>query len=366
MNESQTVLVMAGGTGGHVFPALAVAARLQEWGWRVEWLGTESGMEARVVPANGIPLNCISVVGLRGKSWRKLLVAPWFLLKAVLETWSVFRRVSPDVVLGMGGFVSGPGGVCAALRRVPLVIHEQNAVAGTANRLLARLANNVLSAFPGVLPACVQVGNPVRKEIAMLAGSVREPYAATRRLRVLVLGGSQGARALNALVPQALALLPELTRPEVLHQSGKLLHEETVSGYNQSGVDARIEPFVENMASLYQWADLAICRAGAMTVSELACAGLPALLVPLPGAIDDHQTYNARWLVDAGGARLLPQAGLTAEILASEIQACIENPDVLIKRVVGLQKLAAPEAAKAVADACVQASLFKETRRVQE
>lgn len=355
-NASSTILVMAGGTGGHVFPALAVSQVLRDRGWRVEWLGTAQGIESRVVPEQGIPLNMISAVGLRGKGIVQLLAAPLHLLRAFCQTLGVFRRTRPAVVLGMGGFVTGPGGVCAWLLGVPLVIHEQNAIAGTANRMLSHIAYTVLSAFPNVFAAGKCVGNPVRVPIAALVKQPRNTVSADRPLRLLVLGGSLGAQALNTLVPEALALLPDTLRPEVFHQAGRVLCEETQAHYQQCGVAARVEPFVDDMASMYQWADLAICRSGAMTVSELACARLPAFLVPFPFAIDDHQTHNAQWLVDAGGAKRFPQSMLTASLLAAEIRQCVEHREQLQKMSAALQPLSHPEAAETVATFCEQAA----------
>lgn len=354
--QARRVLVMAGGTGGHVFPALAVARVLRARGWQVAWLGTQNGIESRVVPANAIPLHCITAVGLRGKGLAKLLAAPWHLLRAQWQSLQLFREYRPDVVLGMGGFAAGPGGLSAFLLRTPLVIHEQNAVAGTTNRLLSRLATRVLSAFPGVFVRGEVVGNPVRAEIAALAAAMKTASRADMPLRLLVLGGSQGARALNTLLPQALAALPEALRPEVFHQAGASLLEETRENYHRAGVTAHIDAFVDDMAAMYRWADLAVCRAGAMTVSELACAQLPALLVPFPFAIDDHQTANARWLVDAGAARLFAQDTLDASHLAQCLRELIDDRTVLQAMAEAMRQLARPESAEAVADICEAAS----------
>lgn len=366
ISRQRRALIMAGGTGGHVFPALAVAKILQQRGWQVEWLGTENGIEARVAPTNHFKLHCITAVGLRGKSLANLLVAPLYLMWALCQSLGVLFRYKPDVVLGMGGFASAPGGVSAFLLRIPLVIHEQNAVAGTTNRLLSALAGRVLSAFPSVFKNGEPVGNPVRDDIAALLFEKNVAPSPDQQLRLFVLGGSQGARALNNLLPSALALLPDALRPEIFHQAGNNLLDETRNNYQQAGVAARIEPFVDDMASMYRWADLAVCRAGAMTVSELACAQLPALLIPLPSAIDDHQTANAQWLVDAGAARLLPQATLTAEKLAADLRDLIENRNVLEAMSHAMKSLAKPESANVVADICESASLKNNGKSIED
>ncbi|MBK8287425.1 MAG: undecaprenyldiphospho-muramoylpentapeptide beta-N-acetylglucosaminyltransferase [Cellvibrionales bacterium] len=366
ISRQRRALIMAGGTGGHVFPALAVAKILQQRGWQVEWLGTENGIEARVAPTNHFKLHCITAVGLRGKSLVNLLVAPLYLMWALCQSLRVLFRYKPDVVLGMGGFASAPGGVSAFLLRIPLVIHEQNAVAGTTNRLLSALAGRVLSAFPSVFKNGEPVGNPVRDDIAALLFEKNVAPSPDQQLRLFVLGGSQGARALNNLLPSALALLPDALRPEIFHQAGNNLLDETRNNDQQAGVAARIEPFVDDMASMYRWADLAVCRAGAMTVSELACAQLPALLIPLPSAIDDHQTANAQWLVDAGAARLLPQATLTAEKLAADLRDLIENRNVLEAMSHAMKSLAKPESANVVADICESASLKNNGKSIED
>ncbi|HSC74990.1 MAG TPA: undecaprenyldiphospho-muramoylpentapeptide beta-N-acetylglucosaminyltransferase [Pseudomonadales bacterium] len=361
--KKQRALIMAGGTGGHVFPALAVAKILRQRGWHVEWLGTENGIESRIVPANDFILHCITAVGLRGKESKKLLVAPLHLLRAQWQSLKIFMRFRPDVVLGMGGFASGPGGLSAFLMRVPMVIHEQNAIAGTTNRILAKLAARTLSAFPSVFPRGETVGNPVRDEIAALAFAKKVISFPDEPLHLLVLGGSQGAQALNNLLPAALALLPENIRPDVFHQAGSNLLEETRKHYQAMNVTARVEPFIEDMASMYRWADLAVCRAGAMTVSELTCAQLPALLIPLPSAIDDHQTANAQWLVDAGAARLLPQATLNVEKLAGILRELIENRNKLqdVSRI--MKSLAKPESTNIVADICEISAVKSDSKR---
>lgn len=313
---SKTIVIMAGGTGGHIMPGLAVADTLRDAGWKVVWMGNPDGMEARLVPARKYEMAWVRFAALRGKGLLRKLLLPFNLLRGFAQAWGAFGRLRPNVVLGMGGFISFPGGMMAALRGIPLVLHEQNSVAGLANRVLAGVADRVLTGFPQALQKGRWVGNPVRPEIAALpAPEVRYP-ARAGRLRVLVLGGSLGAQALNDTVPQALALIPPETRPEVLHQSGEKHLEALRAAYAAAGVTARTAAFIDDMAGAYAWADLVICRAGALTVAELACAGVASILVPFPHAVDDHQTGNARFLANAGAAMLLPQNELTAERLA--------------------------------------------------
>ncbi|HEY9199571.1 MAG TPA: undecaprenyldiphospho-muramoylpentapeptide beta-N-acetylglucosaminyltransferase, partial [Gammaproteobacteria bacterium] len=310
------VLIMAGGTGGHVFPALAVADELRRAGQPVLWLGTQEGLEAKVVPAAGLPVAWIRVRGLRGKGLLRLLSAPFMLAGALWQAGSVLLRARPRAVLGMGGFVTGPGGFMAWLLRRPLLIHEQNSVAGLTNRLLAPLAGRVLEAFPGSLPARVHpvhTGNPVRGAITEVVPP-RERFAArSGRTRLLVLGGSLGAQALNEILPQALALLPSGQRPEVRHQAGMKLIDAARAAYRRAGVEAQVDAFVDDMAAAYAWADLVVCRAGALTIAELTAVGVGAILVPYPHAVDDHQTGNARYLVNAGAALLIPQSELDVD-----------------------------------------------------
>ena len=343
---------MAGGTGGNVFPALAVAHVLRARDIAVCWLGTRRGIEAELVPANRFPIQYIDVVGLRGKGWRKLVSAPWQLLRALRQAITVLRRERPDVVLGFGGFASGPGGLAAKLLRIPLVIHEQNAVAGTTNRLLAKVADRVLSAFPDTLPDAVWTGNPVRSAIAALAAPQQRIAPADRPRHLLVLGGSLGALAINQIMPEALALLPEAQRPDIRHQCGKDHVEATVAAYGQRGVKAEVEPFIEDMADAYGWADMVVCRAGALTVSELASAGIGAILIPYPHAIDDHQTGNGQWLVEQGAADMIRQQDLTAEKLATLLADWLADATGLQQRAVNARKLASPDVAQTVAKIC--------------
>lgn len=312
------VMIMAGGTGGHVYPALAVAHELKARGHQIVWMGAPESFEARVVPAQGFPIEFVRVSGLRGKGLVKLLLAPLLIARAMLDAWAALRRREPAVVLGMGGFAAGPGGLVARLWGVPLVIHEQNAAAGLTNRWLARLARRVLEAFPDTFRGAETVGNPVRA--AIRAVPAPEARLAGRRGpgRVLVIGGSQGSRALNERMPEALALLPAAQRPEVRHQAGRTL-DVARAAYERAGMPASVTAFIEDMADAYAWADLVVCRAGASTVAELAAAGCGAVLVPYPHAVDDHQTRNAEYLVRAGAAVLIPEPQLDARRLADTL-----------------------------------------------
>jgi UDP-N-acetylglucosamine--N-acetylmuramyl-(pentapeptide) pyrophosphoryl-undecaprenol N-acetylglucosamine transferase len=349
------VLIMAGGTGGHVFPALAVARALRGRNETVVWLGTRQGLESRLVPQEGFPLETIRVSGLRRKGPDAWLTAPWQLLVAIIDALRVVRERRPKVVLGMGGFASGPGGFAAWLLGRPLVIHEQNTVAGLTNRLLAGLAREVLEAFPGSFSAgrATRVtGNPVRDDISALPDPRQRLAGRTGPLRVLVLGGSQGARVLNETVPEALALLDEPARPEVWHQAGPATLEVARAAYREAGVSARVDAFIEDMAVAYAWADLVVCRSGALTVSELAAAGLPAVLVPFPGAVDDHQTRNAAFLVDRGAAVLVPQPEFSPQRLATELRRYGADRTRVLEAALRARELARPGATGEIADLC--------------
>ena len=346
------VLLTAGGTGGHVYPALAVASELMERGYRVEWVGTRRGLEHRVVPAAGITLHCLAVRGVRGKSiLHKLLGLTYLALAAVQALWLVYRR-APRCVVGMGGYVAGPAGVAAWLLRKPLLIHEQNAVPGTTNKLLAKMATRILVAFPNAIAGAEYCGNPVRAEIAQLPEPNHHVAAADRQLRLLVLGGSLGAQAINECLPEALTQLPEDLCPQVRHQCGRQHEQQTLEAYRRANVAARVEPFISDMAEAYGWADLVLCRSGALTVSELAVAGVGSILVPYPHAIDDHQTANARWLANVGAAVLLPQNEMTSDRLAEVLQQWLSNRSQLRSMAVRARKQAKTDAATVVADAC--------------
>ncbi|HSG58163.1 MAG TPA: undecaprenyldiphospho-muramoylpentapeptide beta-N-acetylglucosaminyltransferase [Woeseiaceae bacterium] len=351
------ILVMAGGTGGHVYPALAVANALRERSRSVVWLGTHRGLESRVVPAAGIDIEWVSVKGLRRKGAAALLVAPFQLAWALLQSLGVILRRRPAAVLGMGGFVSGPGGLAACLTLRPLLIHEQNAVAGLTNRLLARLARVVLQAFPGSFNSRVvaeTVGNPVRADIAAVPPPAERYAAHEGRLRLLVLGGSQGALALNETVPAALALLAEGERPLVRHQCGEATLELTRQAYARHELDAGVVPFIEDMAGAYEWADLVVCRSGALTVAELCAVGLPALFVPYPAAVDDHQRANARPMADAGAAVIIDQSMLTPEVLATQLREWLADRGDLQQRAEQARSLARPDALARITELCLQ------------
>ncbi len=353
------ILIMAGGTGGHVFPALAVAHYLTERGHQVSWLGTQRGMEAELVPANGFEIDTISIAGLRGNGLLGWLVAPLRISRAVIQALGVVRRRKPDAVLGMGGFVTGPGGVAAKLSGCPLLIHEQNAIAGLTNRILSRIANRVLEAFPNTFVGSKvsHTGNPVRIDIAALPAPAVRFAGREGPLRLLVVGGSLGALALNEMIPQALSLIGAGQRPEVHHQCGKRHDEVTRKAYESVGVTAEVMPFIDDMAAQYAWADLVICRAGALTVSELALAGVASILVPYPHAVDDHQTANGGYLLEEAAAQLVQQAELTpaslAQMLTEYCGDVAEGRKKCVAMAENARRLAKPEATADVAAACL-------------
>ncbi len=322
---SNSILIMAGGTGGHIFPALAVADLLRAQGWRVTWLGAPGSMEADLVPRHGYEMAWVRFSGVRGKGLLRLLLLPSDLLVALWQSTVAILRHRPDVVLGMGGYITFPGGVAAALLRRPLVIHEQNSIAGLSNKVLARIAQRVLSGFPEVLPHAIWCGNPVRSDIAALPEPQQRYGSRKGKLNILVVGGSLGAKALNEAMPKALALLQQDARPNVLHQTGKQHFEAVKLSYQRAGVQADIKPFMDEMARHYGNADLVICRAGALTVAELAAAGVASILIPFPFAVDDHQTRNAEFLSRRGAAVLLPQSDLSAERLAQLLSDLVDG-----------------------------------------
>ncbi len=348
--SERTALVMAGGTGGHIFPGLAVAEALRARGWRVHWLGAPNSMEAQLVPPRGFPLETVNFGGVRGKGLKAYAFLPLRILHSFWQSLRIVRRVRPQVVVGLGGYITFPGGMMSVLLGKPLVLHEQNSVAGMANRVLAGVADRVYSAFPGVLKKSEWVGNPLREAF------LRQPAPAARfagrsgPLKLLVVGGSLGAKALNEIVPQALARIPAAQRPQVLHQSGAKQIDELRANYAQAGVAAELTPFIEDTASAYAEADLVICRAGASTVTEIAAVGAPALFVPFPHAVDDHQTTNARFLVDSGGGWLVPQRELTPDRLATMLITLTR--DELLQRAVAAKKLEKTQATEQVVAAC--------------
>ncbi len=356
---------MAGGTGGHVFPALAVAEALRAQGMQVFWIGTRRGMESRLVPEHGFEIEWVRIEGLRGKSLAQRLAGPFQLLGALLQAREILRRRGPGAVLGMGGFASGPGGLAARALGLPLVIHEQNSVPGMTNQWLARIATRVFEAFPGSFPGgrrAIATGNPVRAPIAAIPEPAQRLAGRTGRPRLLVLGGSLGAKALNETVPSALAMIPEQERPLVRHQAGEQTLEIARRAYAAAGVEADVIPFIRDMAEAYAWADLAVCRAGALTVSELAGAGVPSILVPYPHAVDDHQAGNARYLADAGAARLLIQKDLTPKRLAGWLAELLSDRPRLLAMAQSARRLARPDAVERIAADCIELATSGERR----
>lgn len=346
---AKRIVIMAGGTGGHVFPALAVAQWFIDKGWDVSWLGTQKGLEAKVVPESGIEIDWLSVAGVRGKGLLSKVMSVFKLLKACGQAFNILRRRKPSVVLGMGGFVAGPGGLMAKVLGIPLVIHEQNRVPGTTNRLLSKFANQVLEAFPGSFKKEMNAkctGNPLRKQFQNAIGK-KEPVIG-RHLRVLIIGGSQGAQALNEVIPDALSDLRDI---EVWHQTGAVMQEQVEKRYHEFGLAAKVTAFIQDMVAAYQWADIIICRAGAMTVSEVAAMALPAILIPLPNAIDDHQMANARFLSEVGAGFILPQSELNSKNLVDLITKARQQFNSMIN---AAKLCARMDATEAVATYCIK------------
>ncbi len=377
---SRTILIMAGGTGGHIYPGLAVADVLRAQGWNVVWLGAPNSMEAELVPKHGYPVAWVNFSGVRGKGLLRLLTLPFTLLRALGQSADAILRHRPDVVLGMGGYITLPGGVMAVLLRRPLVIHEQNSIAGMSNKVLAKLATRVLSGFPCVLNRAEWCGNPVRADIAALPEPQVRYAGRSGKLNVLVVGGSLGAQAINEALPQVLALLSEQARPNgqarsplprplpqageggndslrecpfnVVHQTGKKHFQAVQKLYEQAGVSIDVRPFLDDMADQYAKADVVICRAGALTIAELAAAGVASVLIPFPFAVDDHQTHNARFLSEQGAAVLLPQKKLSAEKLAQQLRDL--NRKKLLTMAQAARGLAKPDATAQVAKVCME------------
>ena len=349
-SPQKCALIMAGGTGGHIFPGLAVAQALRERGWRVHWLGAPNSMESRLVPPKGFPLETVNFSGVRGKGLRTLLALPVRLVRALVQSLQVIRRVQPNVLVGLGGYITLPGGLMGALMGKPLVLHEQNSVAGMANKVLAVVARRVFTAFPKVMAKGQWVGNPLRTEFLAQPDPAARFAGRSGPLRLLVVGGSLGARALNTVVPQALALIPANLRPTVVHQSGDKQIEELRGNYAAAGVQAQLTPFIDDTAKAFADADWVICRAGASTVTEIAAVGAAALFVPFPSAVDDHQTHNARFLVDQGGGWLVPQSELTPQLLADMLQNTERS--TLLQRGLQAKMMQMTQATEAVVAAC--------------
>jgi UDP-N-acetylglucosamine--N-acetylmuramyl-(pentapeptide) pyrophosphoryl-undecaprenol N-acetylglucosamine transferase len=356
--HQRTLMVMAGGTGGHVFPGLAVAHLMQAWGWKVVWLGNPAGMEATLVPKHGIPMEYVRFGGLRGKGLKTKLMLPLNLLRACTQSLSVLRRVKPDVVLGMGGYITFPAGLMTALSGCPLVLHEQNSIAGLANKVLAKLAKRVLVAFPNALPHGEWTGNPIREELARAIAPKARYAQRSGPLNVLVVGGSLGAAALNEVVPRAVALLAPNERPRIVHQAGAKHIDALRENYAAAGLqagsgnqpDVELVPFIDDMTSAYAKADLVICRSGAMTVSEISAVGVAAFFVPFPYAVDDHQTTNAAFLADNGAALVVQQRDLSAETLAGWLRS--QTRESLAEMAERSRSLAKPDATEQVAQIC--------------
>ncbi|WP_144112218.1 undecaprenyldiphospho-muramoylpentapeptide beta-N-acetylglucosaminyltransferase [Paraburkholderia sp. BCC1886] len=354
----RTLMVMAGGTGGHVFPGLAVAHLMQAWGWKVVWLGNPAGMEATLVPKHGIPMEYVRFGGLRGKGMKTKLMLPLNLLRACTQSLAVLRRVKPDVVLGMGGYITFPAGLMTALSGRPLVLHEQNSIAGLANKVLAKIAKRVLVAFPNALPHAEWTGNPIRAELARAIAPKARYAQRSGALNVLVVGGSLGAAALNDVVPRAVAMLAPNERPRIVHQAGAkhidALRENYAKAGLAAGTDANaaveLVPFIDDMTSAYANADLVICRSGAMTVSEISAVGVAALFVPFPYAVDDHQTTNAAFLADHGAALVVQQRDLSADMLAGWLRG--QTRETLAEMAERSRSLAKPDATEQVAQIC--------------
>ena len=349
--STRTILIMAGGTGGHIYPGLAVADALRAQDWQVVWLGAPNSMEAELVPKHGYEVAWVNFSGVRGKGAMRLLTLPFTLLRALGQSAAAIFRHRPDVVLGMGGYITMPGGLMAAILRRPLVIHEQNSIAGMSNKVLAKLATRVLSGFPDVLKGTQWCGNPVRADIAALPEPQARYAARSGKLNVLVVGGSLGAQALNEALPQALAKMNGQERPNVLHQTGKKHFETVQQLYARAGVSADIRAFLDDMADQYARADVVICRAGALTIAELAAAGVASVLIPFPFAVDDHQTHNARFLSEHGAAVLLPQTELSADKLAQLLRGL--DRERLLAMAEAARSLAKPDATQQVAQVCV-------------
>ncbi|HEY5716330.1 MAG TPA: undecaprenyldiphospho-muramoylpentapeptide beta-N-acetylglucosaminyltransferase [Psychromonas sp.] len=353
MHNKKTLLVMAGGTGGHVFPGLAVADALTEQGWQVSWLGTSDRMEAQLVPEHGYEIDFIDIAGVRGNGLKRLLMAPIRIIKSIWQARAVLKKRNVDLVLGMGGFASGPGGIAAWTMGIPVILHEQNAAAGLTNRILSHFSKRVLMGFSGAFhnKKAVLVGNPVRKQLVALPR--KKISAENSPLNVLIVGGSLGAKVLNDLLPKVFSTFAD-TQFNILHQSGKGHYQALQESYQKRQVKADVQEFIADMASAYNWADLVICRAGALTVAEIAVVGLPAIFVPLPHAVDDHQSKNAQYLVEQGAALLIPQKELTDEKLSDYLRSFLQNRELLTEMSQKSKKVAITDATERVTAICNQ------------
>lgn len=351
LTHQRTLMIMAGGTGGHIFPGLAVAEVMKNRGWRVFWLGANGGMETRLVPQHGIELFTVNIAGVRGNGLKRKLALPLVMSRALADSAALIRRQQPDLVLGFGGYVAFPGGLMSRICGRPLVIHEQNSVAGLTNRLLSKIAVRTLYAFPGAFDKSDGVvGNPVRTDIAAVAAPQVRFTGRDGPLKLLVVGGSLGATVFNNIVPQALALLSEVARPQVIHQAGVKQIDALRTNYAQAGVEADCRAFIDDMAEAYASADIVLCRAGALTIAELAAVGIGSLLVPLPTAVDDHQTWNARFLSNGGAARLIPQNEFNAQTLADLLAGLTREH--CMQMAIAARALAVTDAADRIADIC--------------
>lgn len=355
--KNNGVLIMAGGTGGHIFPGLAVAESLRCQGVAVRWLGASGAMECQRVPAAGIELDTVDISGLRGKGVGRWLVMPWRLLRAVYQAFCILGARRPACAISFGGYAAGPGGLAARLRGVPLLVHEQNRVPGMTNRVLSRMAKMVLQAFPGTWRDNLNArtcGNPVRGPVVSLESPVQRLSGRSGAKRLLITGGSQGARFLNHVIPFALALLPPGERPEVRHQAGKSSLDETCQQYREAGIEAEVYQFIDDMAGAYAWADLVVCRSGALTVSELAAGGVAAVLVPFPFAVDDHQSRNAEFLVEAGAAEMMLEADCDPEAMAAVLARLFGSRDELLRMACAARAVSVPDSADQVAALCME------------
>lgn len=367
--NSKTALIMAGGTGGHVIPGLEIAKELKEQGYKVAWLGTKWGLEAKLVPSNNIVLYYLPIWGVRGKNLFYKLIAPFRILVSIIYSFYIILKLRPEFVLGMGGFASGPGGIAAWLLRVPLIIHEQNATLCLTNKILKKFSSKVLISFPNLMKALEEkevdnvgklvffTGNPVRNDIINLSDPTERWQNKVGSLKILVLGGSRGALILNKTIPQAIAKLPVSQRPEIWHQSGKDNFELTQDNYQKLGLKVKVDAFIDNMAEAYAWADLVIARAGALTIAELSAAGLPALLIPYPLATDDHQKLNANFLVDNNAAIMLEQKDLNVEVLSELLSSLINSRPKLLEMAIAARSLSKGDATSTIIKHCQEVAV---------